>query len=55
MALDYVLTVHNENFRYFPFNPRWILGPLTVPLNQIASIKPLMTMVGGRIVYDSKP
>jgi predicted amidohydrolase YtcJ len=26
---------------------------LTVPADQIRNIKPLMTMVGGRIVYDA--
>jgi predicted amidohydrolase YtcJ len=27
---------------------------LTVPADQIRDIKPLMTMVGGRIVYEAK-
>jgi predicted amidohydrolase YtcJ len=28
---------------------------LAVPADQIGNIKPVMTMVGGRIVYDATP
>jgi predicted amidohydrolase YtcJ len=27
---------------------------LTVPAEEISAIKPLMTMVGGKIVYDAR-
>jgi predicted amidohydrolase YtcJ len=28
---------------------------LTIPADQIKDIQPVMTMVGGRIVYETKP
>ena len=28
---------------------------LTIPADQIKDIKPLMTMVGGRVVYEAAP